>query len=106
MGEVLHTMPTLADAEAHEVGPVLAGLGTNYNLVSTFFDDFNAFGVDVDDKAVKHLVLEKDVVASAENQGLLSRQGSAFNERLQVADCVDFDELFCYGIEAEAVVGL
>ena len=99
-------MQPFGDHLLDELGPVLAGLGTNHDFISAIFKDFNAFGVDVDDKAVKHLVLEKDVVASTENQGLLLLQGSIIDERLQVADCVDFGELLRHGVEAEAVVGL
>ena len=104
MGEVFHAMPTLADTETHKIGPVFSGLGTDDDFILIFLDNFYAFGVDVNHEAVKHLVLEKDVVSATEDLGLVLLQFSTFNECMQVVDGLDLIKAFCNGIEAEAVV--
>jgi hypothetical protein len=103
MGQVLYTMPTFAYTKTHKFWPILAGQGANHDIISIFSKDFNAFCIDMHDDTIEKIIPKEHIVASAENQILLMLEHIGANQGFKLLNLVDFNEMLCHGVEAEAV---
>ena len=60
----------------------------------------------MNDKAIEKVVLEKYIVSTAENQVLFVFENIGANQFFKFLNLIDFGEISCHGMEAEAVVRL
>ena len=55
------------------------------------------------DDTIEKIISKKHIVASTENQILLMLEHIGANQGLKLLNLIDFNEMLCHGVEAEAV---